>query len=691
MSLLPLLLFFSSGVTLARDIQYGDSFSTTLHPQGIYSYVGYEVRFQGIAGDTFRVDATAAGGGINSIEIVLSDEWVFDWSVGGRGHNQDSASHSAVATLRESGRIRVRVRAYLYTFDKQAWPIQIHGRLTLLSRGGGGSASGGDGGGGAISTAVPCQRATLVQVGGKARNATGSQTNIRSEATTGAGVVGTFPPNQLADVLDGPVNANGYTWVKIRLGAITGWTAEGDNNRCRTWLMPASEPTATPTQEPTLTPTATATATREPTATPSPTPTQEPTSTPTPTPTREPTLTPTSTATPTPAPPIAINYGDLVGGQLHGSSAHQLYTFTGEADDEIKISMIGVSDGIAPGLSLRDDFGVKLAEATGENGALIDGFSLPRGGMYTISANNRHDGSGYYSLALSLLARAEPLRVKSRFEVNQEAARAWADYRSQLIAEAHETGDMVITGASLGETPVVARAADVPALIAETMIEVNMFYGIESEAAAVMDEHSDALTLDALAAELALGCLGKVRSGRAASVYSEPYGEAYGQLGAGAVAIALAKQNNWFATAVWDQDRAVFKTGWLRLDDPALELQGSDCGAEAVDPAEADLDNPWRVADGCDYSNANIAVWLHATPSESGHKLALLRPDDMVTVTIRDPDWLYVLARKDFPHLSEGIRGYIRASDVKRIHISAGGNRYEYDGLDTKGPCGDRV
>ena len=402
-------------------------------------------------------------------------------------------------------------------------------------------------------------------------------------------------------------------------------------------------------------------------------------------------MTPTSTATPTPAPPIAINYGDLVGGQLHGSSAHQLYTFTGEADDEIKISMIGVSDGIAPGLSLRDDFGVKLAEATGENGALIDGFSLPRGGMYTISANNRHDGSGYYSLALSLLARAEPLRVKSRFEVNQESARAWADYRSQLIAEAHETGDMVITGASLGETPVVARAADVPALIAETMIEVNMFYGIESEAAAVMDEHSDALTLDALAAELALGCLGISRRRQAASVYSAPDGELYGQLESGAGAVALAKRGNWFATALWDQDQASFRSGWLRLDDSALEFQGSECGAEAVDPAEADLDNPWRVADGCDYSNANIAVWLHATPSEFGHKLALLRPDDLVTVTTRDREWLYVLATKDFPQMSVGVSGYMKIGDVKRSSISFSGARFEYDGLDTKGPCGDRA
>ena len=655
-----------------------------------------DLYFDGIAGDAFRANVTASGGALNSLSIYKKVYTPSGWASRERnyswGQTEDSLSVSLEGTLRQSGRHQILLLTRHDSRDTQTRQIQFQGRLTLLSRGGGGSTGGGDGGG-RVAPAQPCQRATLVQVGGKARNATGSQTNIRSEATTGAGVVGTFPPNQLADVLDGPVNANGYTWVKIRLGAITGWTAEGDNNRCRTWLMPASEPTATPTQEPTLTPTATATATREPTATPSSTPsstpTQEPTSTPTPTPTREPTLTPTSTATPTPAPPIAINYGDLVGGQLHGSSAYQVYTFTGVKGDTVNISMIRVSDNIAPHISLWDDSGAKLAEDGGsvDRDALIDGYSLPKTGHYKISANNTFDGSGYYGLSLRRLKSADLPRAKTSFVLNEETAREWEAYRWRLNEAARQRADLAATGHSFGKT----IDDGIPALIAETIIQHAAMDGIEAVATWSVDERTDALILDALDAELALGCLGKVRSGRAASVYSEPEGEAYGQLGAGAVAIALAKQNNWFAAAVWDQDRAVFKTGWLRLDDSALEFQGSECGAEAVDPAEADLDNPWRVADGCDYSNANIAVWLHATPSEFGHKLALLRPDDLVTVTTRDREWLYVLATKDFPHLSEGIRGYIRASDVKRIHISAGGNRYEYDGLDTKGPCGDRV
>lgn len=59
-----------------------------------------------------------------------------------------------------------------------------------------------------------------VKVGGKARKATRYASHVRKRASASGGVVGKFPAGAVADVLDGPVKANGYTWVKIRDGSM---------------------------------------------------------------------------------------------------------------------------------------------------------------------------------------------------------------------------------------------------------------------------------------------------------------------------------------------------------------------------------------------------------------------------------------------------------------------------------------
>jgi uncharacterized protein YgiM (DUF1202 family) len=98
--------------------------------------------------------------------------------------------------------------------------------------------------------------------------------NVRSSTSTSSSIVGQVTSGQRFRVLEGPVRANGFDWVRIeRPGATNGWVAAQYVD-----LAVSSTPTVTPTLTPTLTGSETATATAS--VTPSQTATSTVTSTP---------------------------------------------------------------------------------------------------------------------------------------------------------------------------------------------------------------------------------------------------------------------------------------------------------------------------------------------------------------------------------------------------------------------------
>lgn len=59
---------------------------------------------------------------------------------------------------------------------------------------------------------------------------------IRQEPNTKATIIGLIKPGEEADVIDGPACAEGWIWWKIKMPAVTGWTAEGDGKDY--WILP---------------------------------------------------------------------------------------------------------------------------------------------------------------------------------------------------------------------------------------------------------------------------------------------------------------------------------------------------------------------------------------------------------------------------------------------------------------------
>ena len=137
------------------------------------------------------------------------------------------------------------------TYPPQALQYSVSGNYTCarVPRAGymalvaGGHTPSGGGGGGTV-TRPTCERLDAeLRAGVRARNATNGNLNIRDRANgqrlakLGAG--------QVVEVLEGPVNAGGYYWFKIRHGTITGWAAESGN--CKYWLEQTSESVSNPT------------------------------------------------------------------------------------------------------------------------------------------------------------------------------------------------------------------------------------------------------------------------------------------------------------------------------------------------------------------------------------------------------------------------------------------------------------
>ena len=90
-----------------------------------------------------------------------------------------------------------------------------------------------------------CQRLDAkLSPGLRAMNSASSHLNIRDQASIRGAKLGELPSGQVVDVLEGPVDANGYYWFKIRHGTITGWSAESGN--CKYWLEQTSDQASKP-------------------------------------------------------------------------------------------------------------------------------------------------------------------------------------------------------------------------------------------------------------------------------------------------------------------------------------------------------------------------------------------------------------------------------------------------------------
>lgn len=118
--------------------------------------------------------------------------------------------------------------------------------------------------------ALQAQIAALTAAGGGSAISVGATVEttdtlkVRSAADTSANVIGMQTPNTRGTVLEGPANADGYTWWRVAYTTVTGWSAAN-------WLKVISQAPATnPTPSPVPTPTPTPTPTPIPTPTPLP-------------------------------------------------------------------------------------------------------------------------------------------------------------------------------------------------------------------------------------------------------------------------------------------------------------------------------------------------------------------------------------------------------------------------------------
>lgn len=85
--------------------------------------------------------------------------------------------------------------------------------------------------------------ATMV-AGGRARVKAGGGLNVRDAPSARGKQVGRLDLNAVVTLLEGPVQADNYTWWKMKSDAgLTGWVAAGPAND--PWLTPAAEANAT--------------------------------------------------------------------------------------------------------------------------------------------------------------------------------------------------------------------------------------------------------------------------------------------------------------------------------------------------------------------------------------------------------------------------------------------------------------
>lgn len=77
---------------------------------------------------------------------------------------------------------------------------------------------------------------TALMAGQPARVVASQGLNVRNVASVRGERLGRFMPNAVVGVLDGPVEADGYTWWLIESAELKGWVADGDEDEL--WLSP---------------------------------------------------------------------------------------------------------------------------------------------------------------------------------------------------------------------------------------------------------------------------------------------------------------------------------------------------------------------------------------------------------------------------------------------------------------------
>ncbi len=90
---------------------------------------------------------------------------------------------------------------------------------------------------------------TAIIVGQPARVAATQGLNVRRSASASGDRLGRYPPGAIVSVLEGPTEADGYTWWRVGNNELAGWVAEGDGEV--TWLSPdlgSTQPVDRPVQ-----------------------------------------------------------------------------------------------------------------------------------------------------------------------------------------------------------------------------------------------------------------------------------------------------------------------------------------------------------------------------------------------------------------------------------------------------------
>lgn len=88
-------------------------------------------------------------------------------------------------------------------------------------------------------TATPTQAPAGMAVGAQARVAAGGGINVREQPSARGTQLGRLNVNAVVKLIEGPAQADNYTWWKVDNGAgLVGWAAAGPEND--PWLIPAA-------------------------------------------------------------------------------------------------------------------------------------------------------------------------------------------------------------------------------------------------------------------------------------------------------------------------------------------------------------------------------------------------------------------------------------------------------------------
>jgi hypothetical protein len=88
-------------------------------------------------------------------------------------------------------------------------------------------------------TNTTCNLPTRLAQGNRVYVNAGPPNNVRAAASARATVIGTLPAGTVAQLMEGPLCADGFYWWRIGNETLSGWTAEGGNGQY--WLSQYSE------------------------------------------------------------------------------------------------------------------------------------------------------------------------------------------------------------------------------------------------------------------------------------------------------------------------------------------------------------------------------------------------------------------------------------------------------------------